>query len=162
MNNNKTNSNSLFTFTVVSSDKSSLNKHYSQDDNGKIVKRSSAKLKRGSFEVKHIESPSHLADFFDNLQPSEALIIGIPHQNGEVLSSGRITAKSINEKGAINRTKEYFKFSNTLLFDIDGSSLEINEVIPALIKIDPNLADAPILVRASSSYGVHIKGDTND
>jgi len=149
-----------FSLTMLSSDKGTQNKKYTLD-NGEIVKEAIANFYQGSLEVKHFNSVSELDEFIDNLQSNQALTLGIPHRNGERLDSGRVTATSFNEAGAINRTKEYFKFGNTLLFDIDDSDLEIDEVIPALIKIDPNLANAALLVRTSSSYGVHIKGDTN-
>jgi len=45
------------------------------------------------------------------------------------------------------------------MFDIDGWSIDIDQVIPALCEIDPNLKNASILVRVSSSYGVHKTGE---
>jgi len=152
----------LFSLTCITSDNNHFfGKLFEKNSDGDIVKTSEARLKKGSFEVKHFYSASVLSDFLDNLQSDQALSIGIPHQNNMELSSGRITARSIYEEGAINRTTEYFMFGNTLVFDIDDSDLEIDEVIPALIKIDPNLASAPLLVRASSSCGVHSEGDVN-
>ena len=100
--------NPSFTLTVLTSENGNQNKKYSIED-GKIAKEAIAHLYKGSFEVKHFNFACELNKFLDNLMPNQAVSIGIPHLNDEVISSGRITAKSTDEEGAINRTKEYFK-----------------------------------------------------
>jgi len=161
-NNKKTylNNSPLFSVTMITSENGNLNKKYSLDADGNITKTAAANLVKGTFEVKHFSSTPHLDDFFDNLQPTQAVMIGIPHHNGKQLTSGRIVKKDITEAGAINRTKEFFDFENTFYFDLDSCSLNIEEVITALTKIDPQLASANLLVRASSSFGIHREDET--
>ena len=156
MNNKLSLSNSITpcSLSIFTSDNANLNKKFTFED-GEIVKTAGANLSQGTFEIQPFTSASELNHLFNGLLPNQAVSIGLPHLNGEELTLGRIVSKKINELGAINRTLDYFRFGNTFYFDLDDCDLAIEEVISTLTKIDPSLATATLLVRASSSFGVH-------
>jgi len=137
-----------------------LTKKYTIFD-GSLTTASSANLYEGKYQTRSFETAKELNEYLTHLTSSQAVGIGIP-ANGSY--SGDIVTKRAknNTLEAISRSKNEFTFSSNLLFDIDHSSLNIDQVIPTLTQIDPNLANASILVRASSSYGISMEGDEPD
>ena len=114
-----------------------------------------ATMSKGTYATQTVNGPEELNEFLNNLKSNQAVSIGICNKG----PSGKIKSKKSQQKGAITRTKDNFEYSNCFIFDIDDSTLTIDEVIPTLCQIDPNLINADILVRASSSYGVYKEGD---
>jgi len=143
------------TLTLFDAVRTNLNKSYNLDKNDAIVSSSFATMSKGTYKTITLTGPVELNNVLNNLLDTQAVAIGVCN-NG---NSGKIKSNKSKQKDAINRSKDNFGFSNGFMFDIDESSLAINEVIPALCVIDPNLKNASILVRVSSSYGIHKTGE---
>lgn len=150
-----------FVITIWNSDTSNINKHYYLDKDGTIQKSSSAHMSSGNFEVRYIKNAESLHDVFNNLSSNQAVSIGIPHDHDtkSPILKGSVCSEKNHVKGSINRTKQFMQFSNCFIFDIDDSSLSIDEILPALLKVDSNLIHADILIRPSSSYGIRKSDD---
>jgi len=141
-------------FTLLTSTTTDLNKKLSIVE-GEIVKSSVAYMSKGTYETITVNGPEELNVFLDNLKSNQAVSIGVCNKG----ASGKIKSKKSKQKGAVCRTKDNFDPSNCFIFDLDDSDLGIDQVIPTLCEIDPNLKNADILVRVSSSYGVHKTGE---
>ena len=150
-----------FIFTLWDSDQSNLNKEFYLDDDCNIKKSSSAHMSSGSFRVVEVATPEDLNKQFNNLNHNQAVSIGLPFDKmtNTPLLKGKVSSKNNHKPGTINRTKEHMQFSNCFLIDIDDSDLTIDQILPTLCSIDPNLMQAAILIRPSSSYGIRKEGD---
>lgn len=143
-----------FTYTKFKSHNSKLAKGF-ELKGGELDKTPYGNMSRGKWST-HTTDVDGLLKAINELGPSEAIGVGICNKG----RSGKITASREPKNGAIRRSKENFDFSDFLFIDIDGCGLAIDEVIPALCKLDPNFADATILVLGSSSSVVRKEGET--
>ena len=145
--------------TVFRNTNGKLNKHIKADGS----KISNALLYEGQYQVIEIDSLSHLGDIFKELDPTDAIGLGIP--NDGTTSGNIVTASNIND-GAIARSKQYFGWNEQtqiLLFDYDffremnaGMKVETPEQYrKLLIQLDDRLADVEMLIVPSSSAGIY-------
>jgi len=142
-----------YTITRFDTGSGNLNKQF-DSVNGELEKTSNTLLSSGKYSTHNISSPAALKDFLNKLKPNQAVSIGISNKENK----GKITTRAKADDNTISRTKENFNFSNCFLLDVDGSNLKYDEILPLLISVDSSLKDAPILLRGSSSHGVHLTG----
>ena len=140
--------------TVHTSSTTDLNKEISIVKN-EVIKSSVAWMSKGTYETIIVSGPEELNDVLNNLKSNQAVSIGICNKG----QSGKIKSKKSKKRVGISRSKDNFDFSNCFVFDIDGTNLAIEQVLLTLYTIDPNLKKADILVRVSSSYGIHKIGE---
>ncbi len=146
-----------FSFTLfTASEGARLNKGYILQ-NSKIESAIPVNFSEGKFQTFELSDIEQFNKGLDDLQENHALCIG----TSIIASEGQITSQAKEHTGhtGITRTKDNFKYSNCFFFDIDKSSLKIEDVIPALRDVDPTLSTANLLVRTSSSTGIALAGE---
>jgi hypothetical protein len=153
-------------FTVVSvEDGQPLGKRYWLDDDGELATDTPVPLSRGEANVQYALSIGDFATFLEALKPHQAVLHGIPP-----VAKARIVTKEVYEQltpdqrvGVVARTRECFQFAHApgfLMIDVDpgGAPRSLLEAIASpehtrelLLRAVPELADAPMLWRPSSS-----------
>ena len=154
-------------YTEYTNTKGDLNKTFSLDKNGNVVKTSNAFMSEGKAKVQRLTDLTSFDRWINHLKPNQAIGLGIPIDY--------ITEATICKKGeedittkTISRTKEYQKWSkgrSLCLFDYDPDdamhdALKINsadELRELLIRVIPDLVDVEMIIRPGSSYGVKNK-----
>lgn len=150
-------------FSKVTNTQGSLNKSFSYDSNGQVIKDSNAFLSLGTVEVVEINNLSEFYIQLENLQSNQAVISGIPTEE---------TYVNIVKKGDesppfyISRTNKYFKHTKLcgiLLGDYDPDKAmsehmilkTFQEFYDVLCKIlPPEFAKVECLIGAGSSNGI--------
>lgn len=140
-----------------------LNKIFSLDSNGQVIKESNAFLSLGTAEVVEVNSLNEFYIQLENLQPNQAIISGIPKEE---------TFVNIVRKGEelppfyISRSNKYLKYSKLcgiLLGDYDPDKAmpehmifrTSQEIYNALCKILPSdFAKVECLIGTGSSNGI--------
>lgn len=143
--------------TVLSNDRGCLTKKYTRRDDGTVQKAAAANLVRGTFGVVYASTLEELDAVLDGLAPHQAVTYGRP-----AADAGEIVARSVSDKpDAISRTREHFSFvpgTGVLMLDYDppkdGDPLTPDQLVDAIRKSVPAMADVAMLWRASSSSGV--------
>lgn len=150
-------------FSKVTNPNGLMNKKFSVDSNGQVIKESNAFLSLGTAEVVEVNNLSEFHFHLENLQPSQAIISGIPKEE---------TFVNIVRKGEefppfyISRSNKYLKYPKlcgTLLGDYDPDKsmpehMILNtpqEYYEALCKIlPPEFAKVECLIGSGSSNGI--------
>lgn len=150
-------------FTKVTNPAGLLNKTFSLDSNGQVIKESNAFLSLGTAELVEVNNLSEFYIHLENLQPSQAIISGIPKEE---------TFVNIVRKGEefppfyISRSDKYLKYPKlcgVLLGDYDPDkampshmiSKTPQEFYDCLCKILPSeFAKVECLIGSGSSNGI--------
>ena len=64
-------------FTLITNTEGSLNKTFSLDQNGQVKKESNAYLSNGIAQICEVNSLSEFYHVLENLNPSQAIILGV-------------------------------------------------------------------------------------
>ena len=152
-----------------------MGKRFFIDDAGKLQKQANGLFSQGSVTVREINNASELAQLTEELTVHEALCLGVPNgatDNVKMTVATRQLKRQFAQGSTpcLSRTKEDFDFwggEGWLLIDYDTKGLparvverirDVGGVMNALHLIWPQLDDGDLLVRPSSSAGVHIIG----
>jgi putative DNA primase/helicase len=147
-------------FTIITSEiPDRLTKRYDLAHDGSLIKSPAGNLTRGAFRRATATGLEDLARQLDALHPNQAVTWGLPDDE-----SGEVVARGISDDhpGAITRTDDWFTFPDgpgVMMLDHDGTEgnlppLTAEALYTLLIVACPALADAPMLVRPSSSSGI--------
>lgn len=150
-------------FSKVTNPNGLMNKKFSVDSNGQVIKESNAFLSLGTVEVVEVNNLGEFYCHLENLLPSQAIISGIPKEE---------TFVNIVRKGQelppfyISRSNKYFKHTKlcgTLLGDYDPDKAMPEHMIlktfqefhDVLCKIlPPEFAKVECLIGSGSSNGI--------
>ena len=154
-------------YTEYTNTKGDLNKSFSVDSSGDVVKQSNAFMSEGTAKVMRLPDLSSFDQFINNLKPNQAIGLGVPIND---LTNVNICKKGEEDisMNVISRTKDYQQWPKKralCLFDYDpdeamGNGLRVNsadELREVLIKIVPLLSNVEMIIRSGSSYGVKNK-----
>ena len=151
-------------FTVFTNTKGDLNKKFSLDSNNNVIKESNAFMTTGTATVPYVTNLQQFGECLDTLQSNQAIGLGVINDNvynANICVKGMEDAKS----NTISRSKDFFSWNeegSLFIADIDDDEqmpehMKVNtpdECHSMLIKIDPNLANIPMMISYSSSYGI--------
>ena len=165
---------SLYKVTIATAtDKSETCKRYSVKD-GSLVRAHAMSPNKSSYYEAEFNTLGELSSLIDSLDHNDYLGSGLAHAKGDPskrISEGTIIGKDALtreiEKGTagtkkVSRTKDCMIPGHIALIDLDGIPGKFEDVIPMVRSIHPALENAPLLARASSSHGVHVKGEVPD
>lgn len=150
-------------FSKVTNTAGLLNKTFSLDSNGQVIKESNAFLSLGTAEVVEVNSLSEFHFHLENLQPNQAIMSGIPNEETFV---NIVKKEEEFPPSYVSRSNKYFKHPNlcgVLLGDYDPdkampSHMILNtaqEFYEALCKIlPPEFAKIECLIGSGSSNGI--------
>lgn len=145
--------------TVFRSSDVSLAKQYSLDSDGKLIKRASANMTSGTYQVHEFNNVAALAQLIEGLGTQQALCASLPNDGS---SSGRIMCQAALSANfdAKARSKAHFSVQprpGLLFLDHDASadaSLSRNELWSLLLQAAPALAHAGVMWLPSGSSHV--------
>ena len=139
-----------------------LTKTLSLDTDGKLEKTPAAAMSRGTATVHPVASGSDLKALIEQMQPHEALALGVPINGNQV--SRIVTNRALGQPtDAIARTLRHFGFRNHhegwMLIDADlgrcpkslAQRIEQEGIVAVLADIVPEIASADTVVRPSTS-----------
>jgi putative DNA primase/helicase len=143
-----------------------LSKTFALDDDEKIVKTAAADMYEGI--ASHLLLPfKELPELLKVIDPCQAIGVGVfDDKYGDSVKISTVKRLNASPKDdAIARTKENFKYPVGVglgMFDHDPSEfgqMSPEELLGAMAKIDPQIANAARVVRGSVSAGVHRVGE---
>ncbi|WP_430417985.1 hypothetical protein [Methylibium petroleiphilum] len=145
--------------TVFCSETAKLAKEYSLAADGELVKRSSAQMSSGTFEVREFDSVAGLAQLIEGLTTQQALCASLPHDGS---TSGRIVCQATltANPGALARSKAHFglKPRPGLVFidhdSVAGEALSRDELWCLLLQAAPGVSESGALWLPSGSSHV--------
>lgn len=149
--------------------KSFIGKKFGIGQRGELIKQTSAMFYDGRVEVLGARTAADLAQIIENLDPQhDALSLG---RLRDGRTSARVMTNSTRIGDAVARTQEYFAHGTGpgwVLLDLDAGSMPgavldrieaLGGPLRALHHVLPEIAGASVVIRASSSGGVHRAGD---
>lgn len=142
-------------FTKITSTNGALTKEISLDEGGNLIKKASAQLCSGKFEVIEVEDLPEFASHLEDATPDIAFTYGIP-----AASAGRIVRDSDVQRnpGAISRTRQHFGWSKSpgiLMLDNDIGCTDRRSFDEVLRDDAGILENVTMLMRPSSSSLIH-------
>lgn len=150
-------------FSKVTNLQALLNKIFSVDSNGQVIKESNAFLSLGTAEVVEVNNLSEFYCHLENLQPNQAIITGIPKEETFV---NIVKKEQELPPSYISRSNKYFKHTKLcgiLLADYDPDKAMPEHMIlktfqefhDVLCKIlPPKFAKVECLIGSGSSNGI--------
>jgi len=124
---------------------------------GTLKKSAVAQLVDGHVHQASVARLQQFCHVLDDLKKNQALMYGVASKDARVVTNSALS----NHPEAIARTREYFQFHrgpgiwmNDFDGGPDGEGMTSNELREKLISLYPGLADAPMLIRGSSSAGI--------
>ncbi len=147
-------------FSRLTSDNCNLTKEHALSDIGRLVTTPSAHMTSGTAET--IDAGlDQLPDIIRGLSSNQCLALGFWVEGA---MNGKMAAKIVKagkEDGetTISRSLKHFQFPigqpALMYIDIDGSKMSMDEAYDELVKIDPALSDAEMVVTFSSSSHIY-------
>lgn len=146
-----------------------LNKSFSYDSNGQVIKESNAFLSKGTAEIIEVNNLSEFYFQLENLQPNQAIISGIPKEETfvNIVKKGEEIPPFYISRS--NRNLKYPKICGILLGDYDPDKAmpeymalkTFQEFYDVICKIlPPEFTKVECLIGSGSSNGIkNINGD---
>lgn len=149
--------------TVLSSSHGPIVKRFRLID-GAVEIKPAAQIHRGYAQTVAVAGPESLLSLINSLAPNQALSLGRLAQVGVRYP---LASQHLRGSGEIARTKEFFAWNTGpafMLLDVDtkGLSETVADIVAGrdladlIVDVVPEIATAPMLVKASSSAGIRL------
>ena len=147
------------TFTIFESIRPAmLTKRFTLDADGAIVKTPAAQMVEGRARTVEVANLDELSALLDGMTSAQAAGYGIApgHPDARIVPDERVP----DDAAAISRSRCFFQFAprpGVMMLDHDGhpdGSLDPDALRAMLVEAVPELADVPMLWRASASSGI--------
>ncbi len=157
-------------FTIVStSDRTPVGKRYWLDAQESLQTETAATISKGTVDLTVANSITQFGEILEALGPHQAVLFGIPRVSpASLLTRSQYESLSKEQRvGAISRTREFIEFPHApglLMLDFDFAGVAAagieavstpDKIRALLIRAIPELADAPMLWRCSSSSHIY-------